>query len=603
MMQRFRDWPIRQKLVTITLATTGTALLLAGVGNVIVDSILFRGYLRRDLTVLARVIADNSTAALSFNDPEAAAKTLSALKERSHIAGACIYRDAAKQESSTLFAQYKPSASFSCPQRNSVAFGQSDLALSAPIVLNGRQIGALVVIYDLGEVNERIRLYGRTILGVFLVSMALASVLSNRLRAVIATPIARLVEASTRVSETRDFSVRAEKLSGDELGILVDRFNEMLAGIQSAFREVDKERARFHFMAESMPQKIFTARPDGGIDYFNPQWMEFTGLSAEQIMGWGWTEFVHPDDLEENLRGWKRALATGEPFHCEQRFRRADGKYCWHLSRALAMRDAGGNITMWIGSNTDIDRQKEREQELRRANEDLQQFAWSVSHDLQEPIRNVTIYSELVAARYQAVLDDEGRQFLGFLKEGGHRLSMLVRDLLVYTSASMAELSEHRVAASAIFDAAVTALADKIREACAVVTADELPEVHMGDVHLQQVLQNLIGNAVKYRSDATPRIHVSAQRAGRMWRFSVQDNGIGIDPEYKEKIFGLFKRLSHDEKYAGTGIGLAICQRVVERYGGRIWVESEPGKGSTFFFTVPQHADAVHPPSAQSAGG
>jgi PAS domain S-box-containing protein len=603
-MRRFRDIPIRQKLVIITLVTTAAALLLAGIGNVLADSLLFRGYLRRDLTVLARVIADNSTAALSFNDPMAAAQTLSALKERSHIAGACIYRNGTGQAQSAVFAQYAPARGFTCPQlpsQNRLPTPAADLALAEPIVLDGAQIGTLLLFYDLGELNERVRLYGSIIFSVFLVSMLLAFLLSNRLRAVISNSIARLVQATTAVSETDDYSVRAEKLSGDELGVLVDRFNEMLARIESRTSEVEKERARFQFMAESMPQKIFTAAPSGDIDYLNRQWLEFSGLTLEQMKGWGWVQVVHPDDLEENVRLWRRSVESGESFHCQQRLRRFDGRYCWHLSRAEAMRDSDGKITMWIGSNTDIHEQKEKEEELRRANRDLEQFAYSASHDLQEPIRNVAVFSDLVSRRYQNSVDEEGRLFLGFLKEGGNRLARLVDDLLAYTRASTAELSERGVDASAVLSRSLETLAEPIREAGAIITAGKLPDVYMGDFHLEQVFQNLIGNAVKYRSDEPPRIHVSARHLGRMWCFSVQDNGIGIDPEYKETIFGLFKRLSRD--YSGTGIGLAICRRVVERYGGRIWVESELGKGATFFFTVPQHAESIRSATVQSTRG
>lgn len=611
-MSRLRDMPIKQKLVIVTLATASLALLLAGIGNVLVDSLLFRGYLRRDVAVLARVIADNSTAALAFNDPVAAAQTLNALKERSHIEGACIYRNGA-QANSGVFAQYSPSAGFRCPElrgQNDFSAPSGALSLVQPVLLEGRQVGTLVLMYDLGEVNERIRLYGSMIFAVFLISMILAFALSNRLRAAIATPIARLVRATTAVAETGDYGVRAEKMSGDELGLLVDRFNEMLARIQSrdvdlkkALREVEAERARFHFMAESMPQKIFTATPEGEVDYFNPQWMEFTGLSFDRIKGSGWTQFVHPVNLESSIREWKHSVETGEPVHLEQRFRRADGKYCWHLSRALAMRDAEGRITMWIGSNTDIDEQKAKEQELRRANEDLRQFAYSASHDLREPIRNVAVYSEIVAMRYDKVLDAEGKQFLGFLMEGGQRLARLVNDLLAYTQASLAELRMNPVNAKEALDGAISTLAESIRESGAVITSDDLPEVYMGGLHLQQIFQNLIGNAIKYRSAELPRIHISAEQAGRMWCFVVQDNGIGIAPQYKEKIFGLFKRLSHDRKYAGTGIGLAICQRIVERYGGRIWVESKPEGGSSFFFTVPTHARPVRSATVQSSGG
>jgi len=604
-MHKLRDIPIKRKLVLTTMMTTTAALLVAGLGVVLVDLVLFRGYLRRDLSALARIVADNSTAALAFNDPDSAAQTLGALHARSHVVGACIYR-----EDGSILASYSRQGSFACPQpdiQETIQTTSTGMVVSQAVVLGGQRMGTLMVLYDLGEIGERIRLYGSTVFVVLLASSLLALLLSSRLRSVIATPISQLVSATTSVSETGDYSIRARRLSGDELGVLVDRFNDMLEGIQSrdinlksaladreaALREVERERERFHFMAESMPQKIFTAKPNGDVDYYNRQWLEFTGLSFEQIKDWGWAQFVHPDDLEENLAAWRHSIETGEPYHFDQRFRRADGKFRWHLSRAHAMHDADGNITMWIGSNTDIHEQKEKEEELRRANEDLQQFAYSASHDLQEPIRNVAVYSEILAKRYGDSLDDDAKQFLGFLQEGGRRLATLVNDLLAYTRASMAQISETTVDASAALKNTLSSLKEAIRESDATITYDELPDVYMGEAHLQQVFQNLIGNALKYRDDATPQIHVSAVRHGAMWRFSVRDNGIGIDPQYKERIFGIFKRLHHDRKYSGTGIGLAICQRVVERYGGRIWVESEPGNGATFFFTVPQHARPV----------
>jgi PAS domain S-box-containing protein len=432
---------------------------------------------------------------------------------------------------------------------------------------------------------------------------------------VIEDPISHLVRATTSVSETSDYGIRAHKLSGDELGMLVDRFNEMLRGIQSrdndlrtalreredALRDGEKARERFRFMAESMPQKIFTATPSGDVDYYNCQSMEFTGLPFERIKDWGWTQFIHPDDLESNVRTWRHSLETGEPFHFQHRFRRVDGAYRWHLTRAHAMRDASGNISMWIGSNTDIHEQKEKEQELRRANEDLQQFAYSASHDLQEPIRNVSVYSEIVAKRYHDLLDSDGQQFLGFLTEGGRRLATLIDDLLAYTRAGLDEGSPAPVDSSAVLNQALTSLAEAIRQCGGKVTYDSLPEICMSQTHLQQVFQNLISNALKYRKDEPPEIHVSATHQGTVWRFSVRDNGIGIDPAYKEKIFGVFKRLHRN--YSGTGIGLAICQRVVERYGGRIWVESAPGKGATFFFTVPEAAPRAHSAAAESSAG
>jgi PAS domain S-box-containing protein len=611
-MRAFRDRPIRQKLAIMAFATTALALLIAGTGIVVADWILFRQSLRRDLTALTRIVADNSTAALAFNDPEVETETLTALRARPHVIAACVYRN-----DGSILAEYLRSKPDGCPKpgTETFQFNSADVHVSQPILLHNQRTGILVVSYDLGEIADRIKLYSVMVFGVLIVSSFLALLFSSRLREGIATPVSRLVRATTAVSQTGDYAIRAEKLSGDELGLLVDRFNEMLEGIQTrdkqlmqalgdreaALHEVESERHRFEFLAESVPQKIFTARPSGYTDYLNRQWADFTGLPAETLLGTGWAQFIHPDDLDATVQLWKQSVETGQPFLFEHRFRSAAGKYCWHLTRIHPMRDAGGHISMWIGASTDIHDQKEKEQALRRANDDLQQFAYSASHDLQEPIRNVAVYSEIVMRRYRDKLDSEGRMFLSFLQEGGRRLATLVDDLLAYTRASMVELKVAPVDSAAVLEDSLVSLAEAVRESHAQITHDPLPRILMGEAHLQQVFQNLIGNALKYRNSEPVRIHVSASARGSMWHFSVQDNGIGIDPQYKEKIFGVFKRLHHDQKYAGTGIGLAICQRVVERYGGRIWVESQPGQGSTFFFSVPRdepggpRGEAGHP--------
>jgi PAS domain S-box-containing protein len=614
-MKAFRDMPIKQKLMLILMSVTTASLLLAGLGIIIVDSLLFREAMQRDVEALGRIVADNSTAALSFDDPGDAAETLTSLRARPHLVAACIYRP-----DGAVFAQYmRPGESVGCPKaaQDDVRFTRSGLVLRRPIELQGRRIGTLEMLYDVDEVSDRTKLYGSIVLGVLLFSILIAFLLSSRLRDVIADPISQLVRATTSVSGTGDYGIRVQKHTGDELGVLVDRFNEMLAGIQSrdntltrallereaALWEAENARERFHFMAESMPQKIFTATARGEVDYFNQQWATFTGLPQEALRNWDWCRFVHPDDLEVHSATWQHSMDTREPFHFEHRFRRADGTYRWHLTRALAMQDAQGGTCMWLGSSTEIHEQKEKEEQLRLANDDLQQFAYSASHDLQEPIRNVAVYSELIAKRYHDVLDDQGRQFLGFLTEGGRRLVTLINDLLAYTRAGVVAEDTPEVDAAEVFTHTLTDLSEAIRENNATVTMDALPHVHMGEAHLQQVFQNLITNALKYRREEPPRIHVSAVNGGSAWRFSVQDNGIGIEPQYKEKIFGVFKRLHRDQKYSGTGIGLAICKRVVNRYGGRIWVESEFGKGTTVLFTVPQHPVLGPVESPESSAG
>ncbi|HMD47963.1 MAG TPA: ATP-binding protein, partial [Bryobacteraceae bacterium] len=236
----------------------------------------------------------------------------------------------------------------------------------------------------------------------------------------------------------------------------------------------------------------------------------------------------------------------------------------------------------------DITGRRRREEQLRQANRDLEQFAYSASHDLQEPIRTVGIYSEFLAKRHAGSLDSEGLQFLEFIRSGADRMAALVRDLLTYTQIAKLEAGPEVVDCSEPLQSALSNLDVVIHESRAEIVTAPLPALQAHRIHLQQLFQNLIGNAIKYRSpDRTPRIQVSAERQNGFWQFSIRDNGIGIDPKYQSEIFGLFKRLHGGSEYSGTGIGLAICQRIVERYGGRIWVESELGQGSTFRFTLP----------------
>lgn len=232
---------------------------------------------------------------------------------------------------------------------------------------------------------------------------------------------------------------------------------------------------------------------------------------------------------------------------------------------------------------------RSRQEDLLRANSDLEQFAHSASHDLKEPLRNIRIFNELVLKEYGHTLDQRGAEFLGMVGTSAARMENLLADLLAYTQTSSIpderpELTDPRGA----LDAALGNLHAALQEANAELIVGELPPVRMREIHLQQLFQNLVGNALKYRrGNYAPRVSIASSRAGEFWLYSVADNGIGIAPEHRERIFGIFQRLHTNGEYSGTGMGLAICQRIVERYRGRIWVESEPGQGSKFLFTIP----------------
>jgi len=214
----------------------------------------------------------------------------------------------------------------------------------------------------------------------------------------------------------------------------------------------------------------------------------------------------------------------------------------------------------------------------------LEQFAFSATHDLQEPLRSVKIYSELLAKRHGNTLNEEAQKFITLVHNGATRMEMLVRDLLAYTPVAKFDVPSEISDANEALNGALANLGGAIAECGAKISADPLPSLPVHGMHLQQVFQNLIGNAIKYRSpDRQPVVHVGVERQAGQWLFAVGDNGIGIDPEYKENVLGLFKRLHASDEYSGTGIGLAICQRIIDRYPGRISVESEPGSGSTAF--------------------
>jgi PAS domain S-box-containing protein len=362
--------------------------------------------------------------------------------------------------------------------------------------------------------------------------------------------------------------------------------------------EVRESDERFQGLATAFPQLVWSSKPDGNLEYANSLWREYTASRESAGERAFWDELLHPEDVGPHMERWRESMASGKMFESQARLRRAaDGTYRWFICRAVAVRGRDNRIVRWLGACTDINEQMNYAVDLRltnealqRSNADLEQFAYAASHDLQEPLRMISLYTQLLQEEYAGLLDETARSYVDFAVSGAQRMERLLQDLMAYSrvSGGLADPVESSDAAVAL-QAALGNLEAAVRKSGAQFHIGELPSVAAPSVHLVLLFQNLVGNALKYCGDRVPEVWIDAEPAERFWKFSVKDNGIGIEPQYAKQIFGIFKRL-HGADYEGTGIGLAVCQRIIERTGGRIWLESTPGKGSTFLFTLPRTA-------------
>ena len=257
------------------------------------------------------------------------------------------------------------------------------------------------------------------------------------------------------------------------------------------------------------------------------------------------------------------------------------------LGGAVPLFDPAGRPWGVVAAFHDITERKQLEDELRRSNAELEQFAYVASHDLQEPLRAVAGMVQLLGQRYQGKLDERADEYIGHAVEASQRMQNLINDLLDYSRVGRFGKPIEPTAVESSLKTALANLQVSVQENQAQITHDPLPTILADPGQLTQVLQNLIGNALKFRGNSPPRIHIGAEKVERAWRIAVSDNGIGIEPQYFERIFLVFQRLHTRREYAGTGIGLSLCMKIIERHGGQIWVESQPGQGSTFYFTIP----------------
>src|SRR4051812_20339121 len=491
MLRRLQRAPIRQKLMLIAMVTTGGALLLAGIAIIYFNFSRFQTEMQRDLVSLADIVAQNSTAALSFNDTNAARDTLSALRSRPSIIGAALYGSHQK-----LFCSWSPVSGAVFPARpeedGPPRFQDGSLVVFRPVVLKGERIGTVYLRSNLAELTARVWAQAITVVAVFLAAGIVALMLSSGLQRLISRPILDLTGAARAVSQSRDYSLRVTRRTDDELGELVDAFNGMLDQIQR--RDSELQRAK--------------------------------------------------DVLEERVQERTKEL-------------------------------------------------QQRNEELDQSNKELDDFAYIASHDLKEPLRGIHNFSSFLLEDYGGKLDGEGRSKLETLMRLTRRMETLIDSLLQYSRLGRVDLAMDRVDLNAIVAEALESLAITLQEEKVEIRLPRpLPTVRADRVRVGEIFANLIVNAVKYNDKPQKWIEIGAlqngsQAGGKAPVFYVRDNGIGIPEKHYDAVVRIFKRLHSRDKFGGgTGGGLTIVKKIVERHQGRIWLESTPGEGTTFYFTL-----------------
>jgi PAS domain S-box-containing protein len=593
-----REASIKRKIMAVTMLTSVVVLVVAVAAFLAYDLASYRESMRRSLTTLAQVTAENSTAALAFGNDKDAAETLSSLRLEPQIVAAALYDSNGK-----LFVRYPTNSlasAFPSAPSNGYRFQGGHLFLFQRVARDNNLLGNLYLESDMRYFYQRVKIYSAIAALIMFGSLVVALVLSNSLQKRISDPIVRLAATARTVSERRDYSVRAPKLGPDELGILTDAFNEMLARVEqhaitSAFLSAIIQSSDDAIIGKDLTGKVVSWNA-GAERMFGYDVAEMVGASIERL--------VAPDRPDEERRILENAK-RGETRLYETVRIRKDGSPV-ALSLAVSpIRDAQGQIVGVSSIARDITERKQAEDkilqlnaelehrvqlrtaELTAANQELEAFTYSVAHDLRAPLRHIDAFTRILQEDFAGSFPPEAAQLLDTIRRGSENMSRLVNDLLNLAHVGRQEMKREHTPLNLVIDEVIGEMKREIGERDIEWRIAQLPAVEGDPGLLKQVFANLLSNSVKY---TRPRQHTVVEIGLRVMNdepvIYVRDNGVGFNMKYADKLFGVFQRLHRAEEFEGTGVGLAIVERVIRRHGGHIWAESELDKGATFYFTL-----------------
>ncbi|HTB80696.1 MAG TPA: ATP-binding protein [Opitutaceae bacterium] len=597
----FRNIPIQRKLMVIILLTSVVVMMLMRGAFFTYEFLTFRKTTVRQLSTLGEVIAANSTAALAFDNQDDARETLAALGAERHIMVACLYDQQGK-----LFAKYPAGlsdAAFPAALENDgYRFERAYLAGFQPVVQKGRRLGTLYLQFDTNSVLHE-WLWGSIEIAIaaMAVVILIAYALSRTLQKQISQPILALAETARAVSERRDYSVRATKLGHDELGLLTDAFNQLLAQIHAQKTALDEHAI------------VAITDPRGRITYVNDKFCAISKYSREELIGQDHRLINSGHHSKEFIRDLWTTIAQGRVWKGEICNRAKDGSHYWVDTTIVPFLKPDGKPYEYVAIRADITERKRAEEQihllnqeleqrviqrtaqLEAANQELEAFTYSVSHDLRAPLRHIDGFSELLRKQVESVTDDKGRHYIKTISDSAKRLGRLIDELLLFSRMGRSALNQARVDMRTQIDEIIRELQPDTQGRQIQWQIGELPAVQADPVMLRQVWANLLGNAVKYtRHRTSARIEIAHRHDAADGNvFHVRDNGAGFDMQYTDKLFGVFQRLHSAKEFEGTGIGLANVRRIVQRHGGRTWAEGRVDEGASFYFSLPSAASST----------